>query len=1306
MENTQVYTGVKSKAMRIALAVALIFALVPMGVLSTQREAYAAENPVSTRTWEEIRDTANWRYGETYVPATWDCVAYVKYIMNNYYAPASPIVAYTVEYLKGEMDNLGATITASGTDYNSFAAAYASGAIKPGDILFMYKGSSDGTHVGIVTDQLGVTNGVDTGGVKINNSTPAYGSCRQDGAEIWTYGYGTGADKGFDSWFVYRGTQQGGHIGIIKTSSNTSITTDNDCYSLKGAVFGLYANEAHAQNDTSRLETLTTDASGQARSVNIYSFGTYYLRELTAPEGFILDTTVKSVTLSSSSADANNITWKTITNTPGNDPVGALIFKIDSETGKQAAQMGASLKGAEFTVLYYDGYYTSSGTNTGGSEPNIDDNPNGYSALADDAGPTRTWVFETNELGYVFLSNPDAYVGGDPLYYNNAGLATFLYGTYVIYESAAPTGYLLPDSPEHYLTRVIYDATNTAGQTKAINGYDHWLDPFIDLQGAVFAEIGNEASLDNRQEEEVIRGELAINKFYESEVGESHNSSSGSGVVTTPEAGIEFAFYPASEIVDEEGSSWDFSDTAQNAGSPRLKSGAVELFTLVTGSDGYASTSEGLISASGQTYTEGTGIYVSDMRAVDGTYEVRERQEGDRGGVPYGTYLAVQQNTTEKTGLASPFLVSVSAEGKTHSYVVRNTNEPSAIRVIKVDSESGLKVPYPATWSILNSETQELVEMIDDWTTQRPLTEFTSDANGDLILPEKLPIGSYELIEVLAPAADDLGYLRNPINVPFEVTEAHDWTNPIVITMSDDKPTGTLTLAKTDGVSGGAVAGAIYELRAASDIRTLDGITHYVAHDYICDLVTDESGAATVEGLHLGKYVLIEVSSPEGYAIDRTPHYVEISYVDQETAVIYETAEVVDYPTTLRVNKVASHTGSPLEGAEFKLTQYGQACYDIAALLRVMDETFISKQAFDKNNTYSYDEAALIRVITALDGKSGKITVALTVEPNTTGYLPQEAHITFSSDKTIKLEYRLIDAIIVDEAYEQDTVYYTTSDENGSLEFPYLNHGTWELEENQAPSGYVIGENNKWVFEVNADGEITGFGDKGEITIENEPTLAISTYATDKDGNKVIAKDKDMVIYDMVTYTGLTPGVECIMYGALMIKQKNADGTYLYDEEGEIVVEHLTYNGSEVVGNTTFTPEEESGSVVIEFTFDSTMLEDGTELVVYEELYLSEQDPETDEPVAEHKDPADVGQTVTIEVPEPTTPDTPNADSHAKTGLDDLSWLIPVLCILTAIALGGITYGIWRMRKSRTGGMFSEDSGSNDDAEPHKANKD
>ena len=97
----------------------------------------------------------------------------------------------------------------------------------------------------------------------------------------------------------------------------------------------------------------------------------------------------------------------------------------------------------------------------------------------------------------------------------------------------------------------------------------------------------------------------------------------------------------------------------------------------------------------------------------------------------------------------------------------------------------------------------------------------------------------------------------------------------------------------------------------------------------------------------------------------------------------------------------------------------------------------------------------------------------------------------------------------------------------------------------------------------------------------------IHTTATDKvtgDHDGVVAKET--TVLDEVFYKNLIPGKEYTVKGTLMVKETG---------------EPLTIDGKEVTAEKTFTAEEEDGSIILEFTFDSSALA-GKHIVAFEDV--------------------------------------------------------------------------------------------------------
>ncbi|GAA6290595.1 SrtB-anchored collagen-binding adhesin [[Clostridium] innocuum] len=83
-----------------------------------------------------------------------------------------------------------------------------------------------------------------------------------------------------------------GNGKIQKSSSNTGITESNDCYSIAGATYGVYADKSCKE----QLATLTTDNSGSTETVELKA-ATYYVKETKAPKGFQLDKNMYTLTV-------------------------------------------------------------------------------------------------------------------------------------------------------------------------------------------------------------------------------------------------------------------------------------------------------------------------------------------------------------------------------------------------------------------------------------------------------------------------------------------------------------------------------------------------------------------------------------------------------------------------------------------------------------------------------------------------------------------------------------------------------------------------------------------------------------------------------------------------------------------------------------------------------------------------------------------------------------------------------------------------------------------------------------------------
>lgn len=348
-----------------------------------------------------------------------------------------------------------------------------------------------------------------------NGSNQTHGSWTQESVDSLRYSV---------DWLDF------GWIDLIKKSANEGITNNNGCYSLEGAVYGIYS-------DGVQVDTITTDKNGYAKS-SILPVGNYTVKEITASTGYDLDENTYNVTIvKDQTVRANS------NETPGNDPIGIEIVKNDAET-KGMPQGDATLEGAEFTVTYYADYYTKEEIAQGKPE--------------EDKVEKRTWVLQTKKAStgqYIASLNDYWKVSGDELYKQD-GMPTLPLGTISIKETKAPKGYLLKGN-------TLNVTNNATGTTSTVEDSNYVEQITKEYKGAKL-QFGNDAN------------ELVVTERVKKQKIQIFKSGYRNGMseVVKGLQGAEFTFKLKSEV-DHVG--WD---------------NATVYDTITTGEDGWAITKE------------------------------------------------------------------------------------------------------------------------------------------------------------------------------------------------------------------------------------------------------------------------------------------------------------------------------------------------------------------------------------------------------------------------------------------------------------------------------------------------------------------------------------------------------------------------------------------------------------------------------------------------------------------------------------------------------------------------------------------
>ena len=969
-----------------------------------------------------------------------------------------------------------------------------------------------------------------------------------------------------------------GTVSLSKTSANTGITSGNSCYSLAGAVYGIYSDAGCS----AQVTTLTTDAGGNAAAVSLNA-GTYYYKELTAPAGYALDSSVQSFTVT-----AGQNTALSVSDTPTNDPAMITLNKVDSETGDMV-QGGASLAGAQFTVNYYDGYYNNSNL---------------------PANPTRSWIIQTKEITtkggnkvYRAVLSNDYFVAGDALY-SASGINTLPLGTISIEETKAPEGYNLEGA---YL--------QVGGTGTKITG------KYV----AQITQDGNLASLKGgntfKVSDKIKRGDFKLTKI------DTDNQNRMSDIpfrVTCKGTG-------ESHIIKTDENGYFSSESSWNAHSKNTNGGGAYDGLWFSSADGSAKVDD---SVGAMPY----GDYTLEELSCDnnrgkilykGEFSIRR----DTVTVDIGTI----ENHSEPT----PVITTQASDAKTQYQIIKPSADTDIIdKVTITDTMAGRD--YTITGTLMDKDTGEAVMVNGNPVTASQT--FTSDGtkkvldmhfNFDssalggktVVVCEKLTYGDY-----VAATEEDMENKDQTIYFPEIHTTATDSETADHLTLADSRAVITDTVTYTNLLKGETytLSGVLMDKETGKELL-VDGEPVTQEMSFTAGRASgtkklkfefDTTGLAgksfvvyetlTLEDVEVAEHKdindegqTIHIPAAQTTATDDSSK-INVSEAKKEVSVTDTVAYrnlVPGKEYTVRGTAVDKETGEPLTDADgnelVSTAKFTAASADGSVDVKfTFDGTAMAgRSVVFFENVYYTDK--LIAVHADIDDEAQTVHIPLIFtsvkDKDTDSHMSLAGSDVTLTDtvayrnlvpgKTYTISGTLMDqrtgkAVTVNGKAVTSSADFTpdTADGETTVDFHFNTNGLDD-------TTVVVFEKMFYgKAEIAAHEDIN---DKGQtIYIPSVKTTAID----DKTATKLTLAEKDIHITDTVAYRNLVPGEKYTVTGTAIDK---TTGETLKDDAGK-----------DVTAKASFKAEKANGTVDVEFVFDGSSLA-GKTVVMYENIYYN-----------------------------------------------------------------------------------------------------
>lgn len=362
-------------------------------------------------------------------------------------------------------------------------------------------------------------------------------------------------------------------------------------------------------------------------------------------------------------------------------------------------------------------------------------------------------------------------------------------------------------------------------------------------------------------------------------------------------------------------------------------------------------------------------------------------------------------------------------------------------------------------------------EWKDEYKAYRALNLHAEDSEG----------GKFKVVETKNPT----GYTGT---WEHEFTAEKEGVVTLTLDATNARKTGQITITKT-GENNKKLSGAVFEIKAAKDIKTAGGTTLVAANTVVDTVTTDGNGSAASKQLELGQYIVKEKTAPDGYVLDTTEHAVTLD--NSHTSV---NVAVQNQKNAIVLQKVSKNDGTVMEGVTFHIWNDDKS-YD-----KTQKTDSNGRITIDgvKDGTWHYQETAT-KDGYVLDNAVKDFTVS-------DGKVNGQSNLTI----TVENDYTKLDLAKVDSGTGENISGAKLSllDSNGRLveswtsgstphRIEKLKPGQYTLREDQAPDYYKLADPITFTLESKADTQTITMKDMryADLTIVKKIKASDITWA-------------------------------------------------------------------------------------------------------------------------------------------------------------------------------------------------------------------